>query len=97
MMDLFAIHRRRLCDPTELAEVDRRSQAELDRRSDEVRKIRSYVLDDEDGTVGTICLYEATGTDAIHAHARAADLPVTTIDRISTIDVHRPDPATLTS
>jgi thiamine biosynthesis protein ThiC len=27
--------------------------------SDQVRWIRSYVLDEEDGTLGTVCIYQA--------------------------------------
>lgn len=91
-MELYAIHRRRLCTPDDLAEVDRRSQAELDRRTDQVRKIRSYVFDEEDGMVGTICVYQATGLEAIREHAAAAGLPVDEIQRIDLIDVQRPDP-----
>lgn len=39
--------------------ASRADAAELDRHSDEVRKIRSYVFTEADGTVGTLCLYEA--------------------------------------
>lgn len=91
-MQLFAIHRRNLCTSDELPEVDRRSQAELDRRTDRLRKVRSYVTGEEDGTVDTICVYEATSVDDIHAHAEAANLVVTDIQQITAIDVQRPDP-----
>lgn len=91
-MDLYAIHRRNLCTPDEVGAVDRRSQAELDARTDRLRKIRSYVFDEGDGTVGTICVYQAVDTTAIHEHARAAGLPVDDISPVTTIDVHRPDP-----
>lgn len=91
-MDMYAIHRRRLCEPAALPEVDTRSQAELDRRTDQVRKIRSYVFNEEDGTVGTICFYQATSHEAIREHAAAAGLPVDEIQRIDLIDVQRPDP-----
>lgn len=94
-MDLYAIHRRSLCTRDQLEEVDRRSQSELDRRTDEVRKVRSYVIDEGDDRVGTICLYLATGTEAIRTHAAAADLPVDDIQRIDLIDVQRPDPEAL--
>lgn len=96
-MELYAIHRRRLCTPDDLGEVDARSQAELDRRTDQLRKIRSYVFDETDGTVGTICVYEAVSPEAIREHAAAADLPADEIQRISLIDVQRPDPEALTA
>ena len=44
--------------------------------SDDVRWIRSYVLDEGDGAVGTVCIYEATSPEAIREHAERADLPV---------------------
>lgn len=94
-MDLYAIHRNDLCSKDQLPRVDARSQAELDRRSDEVRKVRSYVLPRDDGRVGTICLYLARGPEAIREHAAAADLPVDEITRIDGIDVQRPDPEPL--
>jgi hypothetical protein len=58
----------------------------------EVRWIRSYVLDEGDGAVGTFCIYEATSPEAIHEHARRAELPVDEIIPIGDTVVVRPDP-----
>jgi uncharacterized protein DUF4242 len=60
----------------DLKEAAERSTAEGERMSDDVRWIRSYVLGERDGSVGTVCIYEATSPEAIRAHADAADLPV---------------------
>lgn len=92
-MNLYAIFRRGgwpIAD--ELEAADARSNAEAAHRSDNVRKIRSYVLDEPDGTLGTICLYQATSAEALAEHARAAELPCDEIVTVTTIDVHRPDP-----
>jgi Protein of unknown function (DUF4242) len=59
---------------------------------DDIRWIRSYVLDEGDGAVGTICIYEATSPDAIRAHASLADLPVDQIIPIADTVYVRPDP-----
>ena len=60
---------------------------ELDRagdRSDHVREgemagqmrwIRSYFFQEEEGTLGTICIYEAESPEAIREHAGRARLP----------------------
>lgn len=96
-MDLYAIFRRNLTSPEEVGEVDRRSQAELDRRPDELRKIRSYLFEEEDGTLGTVCMYEAVTVDAIWDHGKAADVAVDEVRKVGTIDVHRPDPERLTT
>lgn len=96
-MDLYAIFRRNLASPEEIAEVDRRSQAELDRRPHELRKIRSYVFEEEGGALGTVCVYEAASPDAIRDHGRTADVRVDEVRKVTTIDVHRPDPERLTT
>ena len=59
----------------------------------DVRWIRSYVLDEGDGAVGTFCVYEATSPEAIREHARCAELPVDEIIPIADTVVLRPDPA----
>ncbi|WP_027008203.1 DUF4242 domain-containing protein [Conexibacter woesei] len=59
----------------------------------DIRWIRSYVLDEGgDGTVGTLCIYEASSPEAIREHARRADLPVDEIVAIADTVVVRPDP-----
>lgn len=63
-----------------------------DEMPDEVRWIRSYVLGEGDGCVGTVCVYEATGPEAIRKHAERADLPVDEIIAIADTVVVRPDP-----
>jgi hypothetical protein len=60
--------------------------------ADELRWIRSYVLDEGAGSVGTVCIYEATSPEAIHKHASLADLPVDEIIPIADTVVVRPDP-----
>ena len=59
---------------------------------DEVRWIRSYVLDEGAGSVGTVCIYEATSPEALRKHASLADLPVDEIISIADTVVVRPDP-----
>ena len=61
--------------------------------SDQVRWLRSYALAEEDGTVGTVCLYQATGPEAIREHAGRAFLPVDEIVPVADTVVVRPDPA----
>ena len=59
----------------------------------DIRWIRSYVLDEGAGTVGTVCIYEASSPDAIREHAQRADLPVDEIIPIADTVVVREDPA----
>jgi hypothetical protein len=69
-----------------------RSIAEGDKVPDDIRWIRSYVLGERDGTVGTVCIYQASSPEAIRAHAAKADLPVDEIIAVSDTVVVRPDP-----
>ena len=76
----------------ELEAAASRSTAEGDRMSDDVRWIRSYVLDETDGSVGTVCVYQATSPEAIRRHASAAALPVDEIVEVADTVIVRPDP-----
>ena len=84
-MELFAITRRHAWpDLAELETATGRAQQVCDEQmSDRVRWIRSYVVEEDDGTLGTICLYAAATPEAIRRHARLARLPLEQIIRLS--------------
>ena len=63
-----------------------------DEMSDQVRWIRSYVLDEEEGTVGTVCIYQAVDEDAIMEHAQRADLPADEVILVADTVIVRDDP-----
>jgi Protein of unknown function (DUF4242) len=58
----------------------------------DIRWIRSYVLDEGSGEVGTVCIYEASSPGAIREHAQRADLPVEEIIPIADTVIVREDP-----
>ena len=58
----------------------------------QLRWIRSYFFREEDGTLGTICIYEADSPEAIREHAGRANLPADEILEIVDSVVNRPDP-----
>jgi len=64
---------------------------------DEVRWIRSYVLAEQDGSVGTACVYQAASPEAIREHAKRADLPVDEIIAVADTVIVRPDPQAVTA
>lgn len=95
-MQLFAILRR---DGWKSPELLQRAAARSRKVGDEdmpgdIRWIRSYVLKEGSGSLGTVCIYEASSEEAIRAHAAKADLPVNEIIPIADTVVVRPDPAT---
>ena len=93
MLETFVILRRGGWRTAEdLQEAAARSTAEGDKMQDDVRWIRSYVTAEPDGTVGTVCVYQASSPEAVRAHASKADLPVDEIVRVADTVVVRPDP-----
>ena len=93
-MQLYAILRRNgWRSPEELGEAAARStQVGNEDMPDDVRWIRSYVLDEGGGSVGTVCIYEATSPEALRQHASLADLPVDEIISVLDTVIVRPDP-----
>lgn len=59
---------------------------------DVVRWIRSYVLADEDGTLGSVCIYEAVDEDAIHRHSGRVGMAADEIREVLETVLVRPDP-----
>ena len=93
-MNLYAILRRDgFTDGPTLEAAAARSTDVGNDMPDDIRWIRSYVLGEESGSLGTVCIYEASSEDAIRAHADAAGLPVTEIVPIADTVVVRPDPS----
>src|SRR5258708_39493798 len=93
-MELYAIIRRDGWGSGEdlQAAAARSTTVGDDEMSDDIRWIRSYVLAEEGGGLGTVCIYEASSPEAIRDHASRADLPVTEIIPIADTVVVRPDP-----
>jgi hypothetical protein len=97
-MDLYGILRRNgWASSEDLEAAAARSTAEGDKPDSGIRWIRSYVIAEESGEVGTFCVYEAESPEAIRAHAQAADLPVDEIVPIANTVIVRPDPAQVAS
>ena len=94
-MKLYAIRRRDGWDsPEKLRDAAERSKRVGDTEmSDDVRWIRSYVVHEPDGGLGTVCIYEASSPEKIREHASRADLPATEIFEIGDTVIVRPDPA----
>jgi hypothetical protein len=97
-MNLYAIIRREgWASPGDLQEAAARSTAVGDEEMpSDIRWIRSYVLAEDSGDLGTVCIYEASSPEKIREHASRADLPVTEIIPIADTVIVRPDPTSAT-
>ena len=93
-MDLYVILRRDGWQSGgELEQAAGRSAKTADEEMpDDIHWIRSYVLEENSGSVGTVCIYEASSPEAIRTHASRAGLPVDEIIRVADTVVVRPDP-----
>ncbi len=62
--------------------------------ADRIRWIRSYVIQEPGGRLGTVCIYQATDPEAAREHARCAGMPADeVIPFVNTVYVN-PDPDT---
>ena len=92
-MDTYVILRRSgWRSPQELQTAAERSTEEGDKVPDDIRWIRSYVLEEDGGEVGTVCIYQASSPEAIRKHAGAADLPCDEIIKVADTVKVREDP-----
>jgi hypothetical protein len=59
---------------------------------DRIRWIRTYVVQEQDGTLGTLCVYQARDAEAIREHARRVGMPADEITPIGRTVIIRDDP-----
>jgi hypothetical protein len=81
----------------ELRQAAERSTAEGDRMAEDIRWIRSYVLAEADGSLGTVCIYQASDEAAIRTHAYRAGLPADEVIHVADTVIVRPDPEPATA
>jgi hypothetical protein len=75
-MQLYVIQRRNgFRDAADLQAAAARSSTEGDKDGSGVRWIRSYVVQEEGGELGTFCIYGGESADAIRARAAASGCP----------------------
>jgi hypothetical protein len=93
-MKMYAILRRSgWRSPEDLeAAAERSAKVGNEEMPDDIRWIRSYVLEEGGGSVGTVCIYQASSPEAIRDHAGRANLPVDEIIPIADTVIVRPDP-----
>jgi hypothetical protein len=93
-MNLYVIRRRsNWKDAAELeATASRSAQIGNEEMSDKVRWIRSYVVREDDGRLGTCCIYQAVSPEAIREHARRVGMRADEITPVETTVIVRDDP-----
>jgi hypothetical protein len=94
-MKTYAIRRRNAWGSVEELEgVAARSKEVADREfPEDIRWIRSYVIGEDDGTLGSVCIYEASDIEAVRKHAGRVGMPADEVEQVLDTVVIRPDPA----
>jgi len=95
LMDLYVIRRPSAWANLQELEAAGARSAKIgnDEMSDRVRWIRSYVVKEPDGRIGTFCIYQARDPESIREHARRVGMPGDQIFPVVTTVVIRDDPA----
>ena len=93
-MDTYVIRRRNgWKTPEELQEAAAKSRRVGDEEmSDDIRWIRSYVVNEDGGGLGTVCIYQASSPEAIRDHAGRVGMPADEITLVADTVLVRPDP-----
>jgi hypothetical protein len=94
-MDTYVIRRREgWRSPAELQEAAERSRHVGDEEmGDDISWIRSYVVEEQGGTLGTICIYQGTSAEKVAEHATRAGLPADEVLKVVDTVLVRADPA----
>jgi hypothetical protein len=95
----YAIRRRHgWKTPEELQAAAARSRDVGDNEmSADIRWIRSYVVHEDDGGLGTVCIYQASSPEKIREHASRVGMPADEITEVADTVVVRPDPEPVAS
>ncbi|MGD8567284.1 MAG: DUF4242 domain-containing protein [Gammaproteobacteria bacterium] len=95
-MKLYTIRRRNAWKDANELEATASVSARVgnEEMPDKVRWIRSYVVQEADGTLGTVCIYQAVDIHAIREHAERVGMPANEISEVVNTVIIRDDPQT---
>jgi hypothetical protein len=93
-MNLYVIRRRKGWKTAQELEKAASISARIgnEEMPDQVRWIRSYVVNEPDGQLGTVCIYQAVSPEAIREHARRVGMPADEITPVANTVIVRDDP-----
>lgn len=93
-MKTYVIRRERAWQSAEELEATaaRSKQVAESEFPEEISWIRSYVISEPGGTLGTVCIYQASDEDAVRRHAGRVEMPADEILEVADTVVIRPDP-----
>jgi hypothetical protein len=93
-MNTYVIRREKAWEsPDDLGKTAERSkEVAADEFPDDIAWIRSYVIKEDGGTLGTVCIYQASSIDAVREHAQRVGMHADEVLEVADTVVIRPDP-----
>lgn len=93
-MKTYVIRREKAWQSAEELEATAARSKEVAESSfpDDISWIRSYVIAEPGGTLGTVCIYQASGVEAVREHAARVDMPADEVLEVADTVIIRPDP-----
>ncbi len=92
-MNLYAIRRRNFWGDAEALQATAAKSAQVGAdMSDDIRWIRTYVVQEESGKLGTVCIYEGTSAEKVREQAERTGMPADEITLMADTVIVRPDP-----
>lgn len=92
-MKLYAIRRRDYWGSPEQLQATAAKSAQVgEEMAADVRWIRSYVVQEESGKLGTICIYEGTSPEKVREQAERSGMPADEVSLVADTVIVRPDP-----
>src|SRR4051794_4486824 len=92
-MNLYAIRRRDFWGtPEELQATATKSAQVGDEMADDVRWIRTYVVQEESGRLGTVCIYQGTHPEKVREQAERSGMPADEISLVLDTVIVNTDP-----
>ena len=97
-MNLYTIRRRDFWGSAEDLQATATKSAEVgEEMSDDVRWIRTYVVQEESGRLGTVCVYQGTSAEKVREQAERAGMPADEIELVLDTVIVRPYPVPTTA
>ena len=92
-MKLYAIRRRDYWGSPEQLQATATKSAQVgEEMAEDVRWIRTYVVQEESGKLGTICIYEGTSPEKVREQAERTGMPADEVSLMADTVIVRPDP-----
>ena len=92
-MNLYAIRRRDFWGTPEDLQATAAKSAEVGAdMADDIKWIRTYVVQEDSGKLGTLCIYEGTSAEKVREQAERTGMPADEITLIAETVIVNPDP-----